>query len=575
MRFPHYLSRLFDMGRPRTGIQGRTTKRSRRLLLEQLEDRCVPATFTVVNTLDSGAGSLRQAILDANASPGADAIDFNIPGAGVHTITPSSGLPFITGPLTIDGYTQPGASPNTHAMTDSDPSDNAVLLIEISGAVVGNANGLVLDDAADGSTIRGLVIDQAFSVGIVVRASDVHIEGCFIGIDPTGTTAQGNTHGISFEFNFDTANGVVGGTTPAARNLISGNNDKGIFIHSGSTNHFVQGNLLGTDATGLVGIPNGVGVDVRSNDNLIGGSTPAARNVINASARGVEVTTDVGVPTGNQIQGNFIQVLIDGVTPGTSAVSDGILLRSVSSSTQIGGLTSTPGTGPGNVIGGNVGIVIEGSNNNVVQGNLIGTDATGTKVLGAHADGIQLTGSSNTVGGPSANARNVISGGSRSGIILPNVGFPVTGNLIQNNFIGTDITGTPNSMGNLEGVFVGVSTNNQILGNIIAGNAGRGVRVDGGTTNTAILGNSIFANGPNTPGNQSGLGIDLNGDGVTLNTPGGPHTGPNNLQNFPVITSVSSAAGSTTITGTLNSTPNTSQLKVNPKTRLAMNSGKK
>jgi hypothetical protein len=99
--------------------------------LEALEDRCLPATFTVLNTLASGPGSLRQAILDANATPnvgGPDLIAFNIPGGGVRTIRPTSALPAVTDPVVIDGYTQPGASPNT--LPDG---NNAVLLIELRG----------------------------------------------------------------------------------------------------------------------------------------------------------------------------------------------------------------------------------------------------------------------------------------------------------------------------------------------------------------------------------------------------------------------------------------------------------
>src|SRR5438445_1734252 len=87
--------------------------------IECLEERRLLATFFVVNTNDSGAGSLRQAILDANSNPnsgGPDFIDFNIPGAGVHTISPTSALPTITDPVTIDGYSQPSASPNSLAV---------------------------------------------------------------------------------------------------------------------------------------------------------------------------------------------------------------------------------------------------------------------------------------------------------------------------------------------------------------------------------------------------------------------------------------------------------------------------
>src|SRR5262245_34428268 len=284
----------------------------RRPMLELLEDRCLPSTFTVVNVNDSGAGSLRQAIVDANNAAGADTIQFNIPGAGVHTITPASGsqLPFITDPVTIDGYTQPGSSANTNGPGQA---DNAVLLIEIQHPVDLGSNGLVLLDSADGSTIRGLVINKGFSRGIIVDASDVHIEGCFIGVDPTGTTALGNGIGIFFDFGVDTSNGVVGGTTPDKRNLISGNNSN-IFIQGG-THHLIQGNLIGTNATGLVGLSGGNGISIQgSNNNLIGGSTVAARNVINSDSTAISS----GGSTGNMIQGNFIQVLIDGVTPGTT-----------------------------------------------------------------------------------------------------------------------------------------------------------------------------------------------------------------------------------------------------------------
>src|SRR5262245_34685828 len=87
--------------------------RAARLRVEPLEGRALPAVFTVVNTNDAGPGSLRQVILDSNAAPGADTIAFNIPGTDVHTILPQSVLPRLTGPVIIDGYTQPGSRPNT------------------------------------------------------------------------------------------------------------------------------------------------------------------------------------------------------------------------------------------------------------------------------------------------------------------------------------------------------------------------------------------------------------------------------------------------------------------------------
>src|SRR5438105_5790153 len=113
-------------------------------------------TFTVTNTNDSGAGSLRQAILDANANPGTDMISFNIPGGGSHVITPASALPTITDPVEIDGYTQAGASPNT--LLDG---DNAVLLIELNGSNIGGFTltpGLQIN--ASNCEVRGLVINR-------------------------------------------------------------------------------------------------------------------------------------------------------------------------------------------------------------------------------------------------------------------------------------------------------------------------------------------------------------------------------------------------------------------------------
>ena len=165
-------------------------------------------TFTVINTDDAGVGSLRQAILDANNHAGLDTIAFNIPGEVLHTITPASQLPSITSPVTLDGYTQPGSRANTLAN-----GDNAVLLIEINGATVSNnGNALVLLAGASGSTIRGLVIDNGWSTAILVQTDTVAVEGCFLGIDPTGSIARSNTQGVNADFGLPTSGMRVGGT---------------------------------------------------------------------------------------------------------------------------------------------------------------------------------------------------------------------------------------------------------------------------------------------------------------------------------------------------------------------------
>lgn len=123
------------------------------MLFEGLEQRELLATPSVLNTLDSGTGSLRHAIVDANVSIGHDVITFNIPGIGVQTIQPLTALPTITDPVTIDGYSQPGSSFNTLA-----GPNNAVLKIELDGSLAGSSGGLLIN--ASESIVRGLIINR-------------------------------------------------------------------------------------------------------------------------------------------------------------------------------------------------------------------------------------------------------------------------------------------------------------------------------------------------------------------------------------------------------------------------------
>src|SRR4030095_1233114 len=144
-------------------------------------------TFVVDNTVDPGDGTcdspgctLHEAIDAANANPGADTIEFNISGAGVHTTALTMPLPTITEAVTIDGYTQPGASENSLAV-----GDNAVLLIQIDGTSAG-LFVIGLNMSADGCLIRGLVINRFDAGGININGDDNVIEGNFVGIDTRG-----------------------------------------------------------------------------------------------------------------------------------------------------------------------------------------------------------------------------------------------------------------------------------------------------------------------------------------------------------------------------------------------------
>src|ERR1043165_6048910 len=227
------------------------------------------ATLTVTNTADSGDGTLRQAILDANAdaSPDLVTIGFDMPGSGVQTIAPLSGLPTITRPVTIDGYTQPGASPNTLAN-----SDDATLLIELSGASLGSpAYGLRI--AAGGSTVRGLV-SNTFTNGLAgIRLEDCTnsvIEGNFIGTDATGTNGLPNDDGIYIQ---GSSSGTrVGGSSPSSRNVI-GANAVGINVEGNS--HQILGNFVGLGADGMTALQNGKGVLLGHCSQIQVGGAPA------------------------------------------------------------------------------------------------------------------------------------------------------------------------------------------------------------------------------------------------------------------------------------------------------------
>ena len=467
------------------------------LLLATISRAAVAATFTITNADDAGAGSLRQAILDANSTGGADTINFNIVGSGVHTITLTTVLPTITEAVTIDGYTQPGATPNTNGPT---LGTNAALRIEIDGTNTGDdqeAAILFFGPGADGSTVRGLVLNRGFYAGIRVSGTDgLVIAGNFIGTNPAGTAALGNGF-AGILLNGGPSNVTIGGTTPAAKNLISGNVFQGINFGAnggqGGTGHLVRGNLIGTDASGGNTVPNmSTGIDIQgTTSNLtIGGTTPESRNVVSGNASyGIRFRTSSGV--GNAALGNFV-----GTDPaGAAPVGNGAYGISVESTgSVIGGAAA----GAGNLVSGNVGVGISvfQTTGIGVYGNRVGTDSTGTFAVPNGGDGIVL----------SAN-------GSIAGGIAPGEG------------------------------------------NLVAHNLGSGIEVQGFTgalTGNTIRGNSIYSNG--------GIGIDLGGDGVTANDALDADTGPNQRQNYPIVVSALPTAPGTNVAGTLDSAASTAYI---------------
>ena len=327
------------------------------LVATALAGTAFAATFTVTNTDDSGPGSLRQAIEAANANPGFDTIAFNIPGAGVHTITPATLLPTLDQGVLIDGYSQPGTSVNTDPL-----GTNAVLAIEIDGSAAGSPT-LTLGFNAGNSIIRGLAIGGSPGYALHVSAPGTAVKGCFIGTDAAGALARPNSVGIQ-PFNTG-SNLTVGGTEPADRNLISGN-VFGIYILEQGT--IIQGNLIGTDATGMVALGNTdtgiVCANVNGAGATIGGSGAGEGNVISGNARGIWISQGNSV---NVIQGNKIGVNAAGTGP--LGNGDGIFTNVGGNGSIIGGV----GPGEANEIAYNAaaGIVFttNGGSDNTARGN--------------------------------------------------------------------------------------------------------------------------------------------------------------------------------------------------------------
>ncbi len=539
-------------------------------------------TFTVINTDDSGSGSLRMAIMDANAHANIDAntpdiIAFSIPGAGVKTIAPATPYPALTDPVVIDGYTQTGTSVNTLTV-----GDNSVLRIELNGAnTSGTAIGL--DLAGGKSTVRGLVINRFgasagsfFGSGGIRLSSDNNVvAGNFFGSDATGTVGLGN---VGFGVTVDSGLGnLIGGPAPADRNLFAGiatqlsnSGATGIQIRTTQAGTRIEGNYIGTNAAGDAALGNGRGIDLigsGTTDVTIGGltSTPGTGvgNVISGNSSnggisndGIYVSTRPGDLT---IQGNIIGLDATGTAALPNGVS-GINLVSIFSgaSTLLIGGTSA---GARNVIFNNrITGIVSNADGLVVQGNYIGTDITGTfqppvsdSFLGGGV-GISFGGTA-TIGGAIAAAGNVIS---CHGAGMSIFGGSVT---VQGNFIGTTTDGiTP--LGNAADgirvesdavVIVGGTASGE--GNVIANSFGAGVVVKD-TARATIRGNSIYNNG-NDPATIGHPGIDLNDDEVTPNDTGDSDSGPNNLQNFPIIASAVVSGGMVEITGSLNSLANT------------------
>jgi len=520
--------------------RSRRGKHARSLRFEPLEPRCLLAGFAVNNPGDEPLGpnphhdktgevhdqhgdptgriTLRSAIEQINVN-GGGSISF----AGGMTITIGSALD----PITAGGVT-------------------------INGGKVGNViirggtgyDGLVI--SGGGATIENLVIDGFNgqtgaggngNAGLVLASGNNTVQNDYVGTNASGTSGVPNTNGIY----------ITGGGNTVRDSVISGNSQFGIWVRGAPSNQ-IFGNKIGTDPKGMTAVPNsevGIYMSATAANNTIGGTSDAKRNIISGNGYAGMIITCEG-PVDNVVEGNYIGVDVSGATALANGVF-GVQIRGGSIGNVIGGTTASAR----DIISGSgyygVGIGESGTSANLVEGDYIGTDLTGTQAVpngssGGSGVGVLLGGGTtgNVIGGSSAGARNIISGNATWGVSIGDSG--TSGNLVAGNYIGTDMSGAaalPNGTAG-SGTGVGVviangATGNVVGGtsgsarNVISGNAGNGVEFDNsGTSQNQVEGNYIGTD-------QSGATALPNGaDGVLIsdsqnNTIGGATSAAGNI----------------------------------------------
>ena len=523
--------------------------------------------------------SLREAIVLANQTSDADIIGFELDGGMYHTITLDSALPALTTSVTIDGTSQDGF--------EDEP------LIGIDGIFAGTAaDGIVV--RSDSVTISGLAIYNFGGEGIeVVSGNDVLLQDNYVGLDLNGDAA-GNWTGVLIRSELVTVNNNVIsgndrsgifvnsvqtggnlitnnyiGVNPAgdqARpngtdgitlyasnnqiglagqgNLISGNTRAGVYSRTpGRGGNRIQGNALGVNLTQSSTIPNRYGVDIRNENNLVGGSLPGQGNVIGGS-HGAGVVLSQATAVGNQVYGNEIGT--------NSSASSGLgNLDGVQITQGSGNVIGGTGPGEGNLISGNrrrgISVLFSQSTNNTIAGNRIGTNHEGTASVANEKGGIRLGlgASGNTI------ASNQIAGNQLMGVTID--GATTSGNAIVSNLIGTSADGTQPLHNGSRGAIRVLSPQTYISGNVLSdgmhgvvafrdavdlvirGNqiggpslgTPNGISLSAGAIDAWVTENEISHNGTavsvqgeqnarieNNSIHDNGLGIDHGGDGV-------------------------------------------------------------
>ncbi len=475
--------------------------------------------------------------------------------------------------------------------------------VQIAGNTVGldalgtsdHGNGASgVDLNGPGTTVTNNTIAGNFGPGIrlISVSATATIRGNRIGFSPVSASAVPNAIGIEVA----AGSATIGGPAPADRNVISGNESDGVQLTSDAGGSVLQNNRIGLGSSGFSALPNGGdGIFVESANNLIG--TPGAGNVISGNEdQGVHLNNPGAV--GNRVESNTIGLGSNGDDPIGNG-ENGIKIEQGASSNVVGS-PAAPNTISGNTDDG-VLILDPGSTGNIVSSNRVGTDPAGVSPRGNGDDGIEIDSAAlNTIEGNLVSANfetgietddgdatnnviraNVVGLGLAQTIALPNdlgilaegnnnlyagntvagnvfqgirLGGDGAGNRVEGNIVGTNSAGTRVIANGSHGIELSSSGAYRIGGpgaaaNTVTGNAGAGVAVTGATTIGTILENSIFAN--------EGLGIDIGADGVTANDVGDADSGPNGLQNSPVLTQAAETGGAATVSGSISSAPST------------------
>ncbi|QDV47196.1 Cadherin domain protein [Stieleria neptunia] len=563
---------------------------------------------------DKGADgliSLREAIWATNNTENSDVstpdvIQFAI-GAGAQTImVGAGGLPTITDAVVLDASTQ-GASqlitldgtnavnatggivlrsndsivrgfnvinfPNQGIEIDGSTGFGDGNLIEdnwvgltAGGAAAGNGDdGILISENADNNIIRNNVVGSSGGDGIEIRnrSAGNWVWGNTVGLSSDGVTVRANTGNGIHLYGSATTN-IIGTNSDSSNdafegNVISGNLGSGVRVSDvGTVNNIVAGNSIGTDDAGTLDRGNAVaGVSVNN-----ASATEIRNNVISGNdTYGIQIT---GLSaTDSVITGNYIGLN----AAGTASIlnTDDAIYLSTTGATTIGGV----GTGDGNVINaafGKTGIDISNTSNTTIAGNTIGTNAAGDTRLSGGSFGINaFDAAGTTIGGTTAAASNIVAGYSVTGI---NLSGNSSGSSVQGNFIGTNSEGlldlTTGFYGitlqnSAAGILIGGTSGN--AGNTIAYNSTNGIRMfaSAGDGNSFVR-NRIYGNGA--------LGINLqggsveDGNGVTENDVNDGDSGPNNYQNFPLITQAEMFGNELTLAGSLDTDGVSTQYRI-------------